>query len=66
MDFLRTPIAGTATVTRALAERINKTAAPQDVVTGNALRERVRQREGLNESIMADRNNSQDQEQCYP
>jgi len=34
--------AGTATVTRALADRINETAAPQDRVTGDQLRDRVR------------------------
>jgi hypothetical protein len=42
--------AGTATVTRALAARVNEGAAPGDVVSGEALKERVRQREGLNNS----------------
>jgi hypothetical protein len=38
--------AGTTTVTDALAELHNKTAAPQDRITGNALRQRVLQHEG--------------------
>lgn len=38
--------AGTATVTRALAEKINQTAAPGDRVSGEQLRGRVRDREG--------------------
>ena len=39
--------AGTATVTKAIADRINETAAPGDQVSGNALREKVRWKEGL-------------------
>lgn len=38
--------AGTATVTRALAERINETAAPADRVSGKRLQDRVRYNEG--------------------
>lgn len=34
--------AGTATVTRAIAKKINETAAPGDVVSGEQLRGRVR------------------------
>lgn len=39
--------AGTATVTKMLADIINKKALPQDQVTGEALTQRVRQNEGL-------------------
>jgi hypothetical protein len=39
--------AGTATVTRILAEKINEGAAPHDRVSSNALNQRVRQAEGL-------------------
>ena len=38
--------AGTATVTRVLAEKINEDAAPQDRVSGNQLRNRVQYNEG--------------------
>ena len=41
--------AGTATVTRIIAEHINDGAAPGDEVKGHALNERVRQKEGLND-----------------
>ena len=37
---------GTATATRLLADRINETAAPQDRVEGNQLRNRVQYNEG--------------------
>jgi len=37
--------AGTATVTRVLADKINETAAPMDKVSGESLRGRVRQKE---------------------
>lgn len=47
--------AGTATVTRAFADRINETAAPGDRVSGNALNQRVRQTEGLK---MSERQNN--------
>jgi len=33
--------AGTATVTRALADDINQDALPQDIVSGNALRQKT-------------------------
>jgi hypothetical protein len=46
--------AGTATVTRALSEKINENAAPRDQVSGGALQDRVRRNEGLK---MADRQN---------
>ncbi len=39
--------APTATVTRALANKINETAVPGDVVSGEALTQRVRYSEGL-------------------
>jgi phage N-6-adenine-methyltransferase len=39
--------AGTATVTRALAEKINENAAPLDRVSGIGLRDRVRRHEGI-------------------
>lgn len=39
--------AGTATVTRVLSEKINEKAAPQDQVSGNALRQKVQWNEGL-------------------
>lgn len=48
--------AGTATVTRMIAERHNETAAPLDRVTGTALQFRVRNNEG--KTKIADRNNS--------
>ena len=38
--------AGTATVPRALAEKINETAAPQDQVTAEGLRQRARETAG--------------------
>ena len=38
--------AGTATVTKVLSEKINKTTAPQDRVSGSKLRDRVRYNEG--------------------
>ena len=38
--------AATATVTTEIAKRHNETAAPQDIVSGEALRNRVRQKEG--------------------
>jgi hypothetical protein len=37
---------GTATAARILAERVNEGAAPQDIVSANALRERVRYHSG--------------------
>lgn len=39
--------AGTATVTKALADKINETAAPGDRVSGEKLQDRVRYNEGL-------------------
>jgi ABC-type phosphonate transport system ATPase subunit len=51
--------AGTTTVTRALADRINEDAAPADRVSGNALRNRVQQAEGVKCSERA--NNPQPQ-----
>lgn len=41
---------GTATVTRALAEKVNETALPADRVTGDQLRDRVRRSAGEKES----------------
>lgn len=41
--------AGTATVTRAIAEKINENAAPGDKVTAGALEQRVRRHEGAND-----------------
>jgi len=38
--------AGTATVTRALADKINETAAPQDMITKEQLRGRVQRNDG--------------------
>jgi hypothetical protein len=52
--------AGTATVTRALACRINAGAAAQDVVTGDQLRDRVRNKE--TERNLSGRNAQIDQE----
>lgn len=43
--------AGTATVTRALAEKINETAAPADRVSGRALERRVNRNEGKDVKI---------------
>lgn len=50
--------AGTATVARVLAEKINEDAAPQDRVTPKALQERVRTREGKDIKI-SERDNNQ-------
>lgn len=47
--------AGTATVTRELANRINDGAAPGDKVSGNALRNRVQNIEGVKCSDRADK-----------
>ena len=47
--------AGTATVTRELANRINDGAAPGDKVSGNALRNRVQNAEGIKCSDRADK-----------
>lgn len=49
--------AGTATITRMIAERVNESAAPQDKVSGEALVQRVRQKEGRKDSIMSNRHN---------
>lgn len=50
--------AGTATVTRALAEKINDEAAPGDLVSPNALRNRVQYSEGLKCSNRANKSDS--------
>lgn len=54
--------AGTATVTRALAEKINETAAPGDRVSSGALQDRVRRAEGVK---MANRQNKPEPETPY-
>ena len=48
--------AGTATVTRALAERINETAAPGDRVSGKQLQDRARYYEGVDKIGNSDNN----------
>ena len=40
-------VAGTATVTRVIADKLNETAAPQDRVSDGALRQRVLNAEGV-------------------
>lgn len=50
--------AGTATVTRALAEDINSKVVPGDRVSGESLAQRVRQKEGLNDSKIRNPNNN--------
>jgi hypothetical protein len=55
--------AGTATVTRALADRINEDAAPGDRVTPTALDRRVRRQE---ESILPKRENNPQPEDGQP
>ena len=55
--------AGTATVTKMLADIINKDALPQDQVTPEALTQRVRQKEGLK---MSNRQNKHKSEPIEP
>jgi hypothetical protein len=55
--------AGTATVTRTLADRINKDATPGDRVSDGALMQRVRRADG---SIMTDRQNNPQPENDQP
>ena len=58
--------AGTATVTRAIAEKHNETAAEGDKVTPEALNQRVRRNEGIDDDKITKRKNNPPRPLVHP
>lgn len=56
--------AGTATVTKALSDKLNDGAAPGDKVSGDQLRDRVRRNEGLKWAIRPNNQTKPPETQC--